>query len=375
MSEAMAKAAGLRVFDRYFGKLARRYLARGFYRRNALRLIIYYEPNRISYTQVFPFLFYGEELKARFGVDIRCIPNTALLSSSVPRSTNADIVLLQVWFDQSPENIERSFAAVRAANSNAQISFIDAFAHADLRMSRHFESEISFYLKKSLLKDHEAFFRPYVGDTNLTEYYSELYGIDDVPVDWGTPRGILPKLRLSPNFFTAPQFLPYFHNENMPSLKNRSLDIQTRFGIKGLPWYQAMRQDALDKTRAIPGLKLSPIERVAYPKYMEEMRASKICFSPHGYGELCWRDVEGVQAGAVLIKPSMDHLNTLPNIYEPEVTYLPVAWDFSDLEEVVQRVLSDQDFRQYLTTNAYNRISDYVRQAQFVDDMAFLFDA
>lgn len=350
-------------------------LGRRFSRRAERRLVIYYQPLSISFTQVFPFLYYAENLKQRYGAEVRCFPNTQLLNGKTPRSDHADVVLLQVWFDTSEEVLQRVLAQVRQAHPQAVIAFVDSFAHSDIRLARQLEPHIDFYLKKSLFQDQNDFFHPFRGDTNLTEFYGDLYGLSADPVDWNVPASILPKLRLSPNFFTAPRFLNAFATREMPAWGDRPLDIQTRFGIRGSDWYQAMRQHALDQVRAISGLRLSSPERVAYPQYMEEMRQSKLCFSPHGYGELCWRDIEGVLAGAVLIKPDMSHLKTLPDIYQPGVTYLPVKWDFSDLEDVVRGALADEDLCRTLTTNAYRVISDYVKDARFVDDMAFLFEA
>ena len=351
------------------------FLSRPFPKRARCRVALYFEPKSISFTQVYPFLYYADAFRRRYGAEIRCFSNAGLMAGQAPRADHADVVLFQTWYDLADADLTRCVALLRKAHPDARLSFVDSFAHGDLRLARLFETEIKFYLKKSLFRDKELFFRPFRGDTNLTEYLCDLYGIEAEPVDWQVPRAILPKLRLSPNFFTAPRFLDAFAKGQVPSFEDRPLDVQTRFGIKGLDWYQAMRQDALDRVRAIDGLVLSPADRVSYSEYMKEMRRSKLCFSPNGYGELCWRDVEGVLAGAVLIKPDMSHLDSLPDIYEPEVTYLPVKWDFSDLEAVIRRALGDQALCARLAENAYRRIADYVRETRFVTDMGFLFDA
>ena len=365
--------AGANALRRGWKKASAAVLGRPFLRRAARRMVIYYEPNAISFTQIYPFIYYKTALQGRFDLQLRCYPNTDLVAGRAVRRDEADVVLFQTWFTIKPDELETVFARLREANPKADISFIDSFAHSDVRLAAQLEPEIAFYLKKCLFRDHAHFFQDFRGDTNLTEYYSDLYGIEAAPKAWHVPDAIVPKLRLSPNFFTSPRFLNAFGTKEMPPWEGRDLDIQTRFGMKGTPWYQAMRQDAMEKVKAIPGLTLSPPERVGYAQYMEEMRRSKICFSPHGYGELCWRDVEAVLAGAVLIKPQMDHLETLPDIYRAGETYLPVKWDFSDLEEVVQRVLADEALCRHLTSNAYETIAAYVKEARFVDDVAFLF--
>jgi hypothetical protein len=106
---------------------------------------------------------------------------------------------------------------------------------------------------------------------------------------------------------------------------------------------------------------------------MAELANSRLCFSPFGYGELCWRDIEAFQTGAVLIKPDMGHLQTLPDLYEPGVTYLPVRWDFSDLEDVVCSALADEPRMEAIASEAWNRTARYIREGCFVDDMAEMF--
>ncbi len=367
--------AGRFVLAGHAHRPATAFLSRPYSRKSRCRVAIYFEPKSISFAQVYPFLYYGQVLEQRFGAEVRCFPNTDLIQGNPLRADHADVVLFQTWFDLSEEDVARSLALLRTAHPKARVAFIDSFAHSDLRLAHALEPGIDFYIKKSLFRDREQFFRPFKGDTNLTEFYGDLYGIKAAAVDWQVPRAILPKLRLSPNFFTAPRFLNAFAQGRIPSFEGRTLDIQTRFGVRGLDWYQAMRQNALDKLRSIDGLVLSPADRVSYGQYMKEMQRSKLCFSPNGYGELCWRDVEGVLAGAVLIKPDMEHLESLPDIYEPDVTYLSVKWDNSDLEDVVRRALKDAPLRAEIAGNAYRRIAEYVRRAQFVDDMSFLFDA
>jgi len=366
--------AGKYALARIINRPATLFLGRPFAKGARKKLVIYYEPNRISFTQVYPFLYYQETLRDRFGLEVRCHPVTQLLAGRPARQDGADIVLLQAWFTVPEDALQNIFDRLRKANPHASISFMDTFAHSDIRMARSLIPQVDFYLKKSLFRDEQDFLRPFRGGTNLTEYYGDLYGVDADPIDWNVPKRIFAKLRLSPNFFTAPRFLHDFATQDVPSPEDRPIDVQTRMALRGSAWYQTMRQDALDRVRAIPGLKLSAPGNVSWSKYMQEMRDSKLCLSPFGYGELCWRDVEAILAGSVLIKPDMGHLETLPDIYEAGVTYLPVKWDFSNLEDVVKTALSEDGLRRDITRNAYQRIAEYVRNKRFVDDMVFLFD-
>ena len=70
-------------------------------------------------------------------------------------------------------------------------------------------------------------------------------------------------------------------------------------------------------------------------RFLAELRAAKLCFSPFGYGEICWRDIEAIACGAVLVKPDMAHLITRPDLYEDGVTYVACRWDYADLAEAM----------------------------------------
>lgn len=359
------------VFRRGVGPAVQRYLGRPFPRGAKTRLLIYYNPAAISFAQVYPFLAHAAGLRRRFGAAVRCLPVEHFLEG---RPRDADIVLAGPWFTEPPERLTTAFERLRKRQPELRIGFLDSYAANDLRLGSVVAPHVEWYLKKSLFRDRGLYRTPFRGDTNLTQYYGDLYGMAAHPVDWQVPETLMPKLRLSPNFLTAPQFLHGFPPEGRPPQAGRRLDMQTRLGRRGTPWYQAMRDHSLKAVAALEGVAVSPPDRISYESYMAEMREARLCFSPFGYGELCWRDIEAFQAGAVLIKPDMSHLETLPDLYEPGVTYLPVRWDFADLEEVVRRALSDDALRARIARTAYDRCADYLNGDRFVEDVAFLFD-
>jgi hypothetical protein len=91
-------------------------------------------------------------------------------------------------------------------------------------------------------------------------------------------------------------------------------------------------------------------------KYHSLMRRSKICISPFGDGEICWRDFEAIVNGAILVKPDMSYINTWPDVYKPMETYIPIKLDLSDLEEVIFRVTNNYSKYKYITINAYKAL-------------------
>jgi hypothetical protein len=91
-------------------------------------------------------------------------------------------------------------------------------------------------------------------------------------------------------------------------------------------------------------------------EYLKRMRASKLCLSPLGLGESCFRDMESQTQGAILVKPDMSHLETWPDIYEPNHTYFPVKWDWTDLEETVVKILDNYKDHRDMVVYSYNVI-------------------
>lgn len=80
------------------------------------------------------------------------------------------------------------------------------------------------------------------------------------------------------------------------------------------------------------------IDKRPYEDFISILRRSKCTISPYGMGEICFRDFETIQYGSVLVKPDMSLVNTIPNIYIPYETYIPVKLDWSDLLEKIEWV-------------------------------------
>lgn len=350
------------------GALARRYLARSFPRRAERKVLIGYTPNRVSWSQIYPFFHYARSLREKTGATIRAVPLADLSGSSL--LPDADTVLLQPWFSVSPEDLEQIASALQRQAPDAVVSVLDPNAPNDLRSARHLPEGLRFYGKKTLFRDRDLYQRCWHGDTNLTEYYGEIYGIHAPPVDFRPPQSVVDRLVATPGFFTDARFIPMFSRAGPPSFEGRNLDIQSRLGTRGTPWYQAMREASLRALAAVPDLRISPAGNLSHADYMAEMAQARLCFSPFGYGEICWRDVEAFAAGAVLIKPDMGHLETDPDLYEAGVTYLPIAWDFSDLDHVIRTALADPDRCARIAATAYGRVTKHLTGGGLVRQLA-----
>ena len=94
-------------------------------------------------------------------------------------------------------------------------------------------------------------------------------------------------------------------------------------------------------------------------KFYNNMYNSKICMAPIGYGEMAVRDIESAAFGSVLLKPDMSYINSKPFLYEDGETYIAVKYDWSDLEEKIDYVLSNyNEIQPKLVENMRNRFRD-----------------
>ena len=58
-------------------------------------------------------------------------------------------------------------------------------------------------------------------------------------------------------------------------------------------------------------------------------------------GEFCFRDLEAMVFGTIILKPSHSMVDTLPNLMIDDETFIPCKYDFSDLEEKLEYIFSN----------------------------------
>ena len=63
----------------------------------------------------------------------------------------------------------------------------------------------------------------------------------------------------------------------------------------------------------------------------------------------------------------MSHIQTQPDIFIPYETYIPVAWDYSDLEQKCRHYLENEDIRSAIVENAKTRLSEFYEDHKFLN--------
>jgi hypothetical protein len=340
-----------------------------------IKVLFITENTRICNSQIYPFYFFKKEIvKSLDSVEFREI-NIELFEKhyKLGEIERAEVVFFQPWFNKDYKLIVALLTQIRDVNPLAKIIFLDSFAPLDLRFVDSVSPLIDFYIKKHVFQNREMYFCSTHGDTNLVEYYNNLYGgLPEEEVHFNIPDGFMEKLVVGPSFFTSRDMLPAIARDNRPPMFTKKIDVHARLGAVGTGWYQQMREHALLACEEFKDNSIITSKSVSNSTYMKELRSSRICFSPFGYGEVCWRDYEAIICGAMLIKPDMSHLETNPNIFVPFETYIPIAWDFSDLAEKINYYLEHKDEREKITRAAYDVVYNYIQAGEFGKQISFL---
>mgnify|MGYP003110073079 CR=1 FL=1 len=233
------------------------------------------------------------------------------------------------------------------------------------------ESNAKLFLKNSYLKDFDLYKN---GLANGRYYWGEGdYSVPDIDK-------LKPKMKL-----TGCNWLHTIQPKWMDFTQEKEFDVSCMFGyptkepvyehdVCQTDYYDKHRKELMEtlgKKYNIAGLQNG--ERVSIEEYYGKMFNSKIIMAPLGYGEMAPRDVESAMFGSVLVKPDLSYIDTKPFIFEDNETYIAVKYDWSNLEEKLDYVLSNyKEVRQTLVWNMRERYKteyDYSKIALHLYDV------
>jgi hypothetical protein len=335
--------------------------------RASRRILFLTAANTILRSQMDPFHRFAGEVRRRHGAVLHELDLARAEALRGRWAQRFHTVVLQPWFDVEPAYLADLVARCREAGA-ARVVFLDGYAPTDLRFAAVLDGTIDVYVKKHVLRDRTAYGRPTLGDTNLTDHFARRYGLELPQRTFPVSADFLRRLLVGPSFFTEDTLWERIA-AGLPR-REQPIDVHARLGLgNDWGWYSRMRREAVDALRPLGDLRVVQEPGLGKAAYMAELERSKICFSPFGFGEIAWRDYEAVSAGSLLVKPDCSHLELAPDILVPFETYVPLRWDFADLEEKVRHYLADESERRRIVTNAHRVLSDYVRSDAFVRHM------
>ena len=249
------------------------------------------------------------------------------------------------------------------------------------------------FFYKSVFSDRSNYRKNLYGKNLFADYYHHRYGVRDDPeyinqntvsaqdaekpeLSWNIGVGTYPRYHWPQRAGTALARAgmpglglhiggkPLSKTEYLGSKPNdfsgdkRNISVHARIDPVTCPSIAYQRQLFLNRIESIRKdnlLNFFLTGMVPQNRYYRELKDSKIVLSPFGWGEVCFRDFEAILAGALLFKPDMSHLDTWPNVYIPHETYIPIAWDGSDLLEQTERYLCDEKERKRISSNAWEQ--------------------
>ena len=115
------------------------------------------------------------------------------------------------------------------------------------------------------------------------------------------------------------------------SLSKKLKLVSARFSSKG--YYKSIAFHRELVLKKIMKNELFLKGKISKWNYIQECNYIYGILSPFGWGEICYRDFEATLGGNFLLKPSMDHIETWPNIYTEDCCF-KLDWNFSNLDKV-----------------------------------------
>jgi len=319
-----------------------------------------------SEQQFAPLLANRDGFREQLGVvfHYKLLSDALLLSRRVLQ--HYDVVGFKLGFRSSPAEVLSAARTIKSALApGAKLVYFDGDDDLGVQWPNLLPL-VDLYLKKHCYRDLSEYRKNRIGKSNLTDYCARKFGInfenDIIPTTAPVDEEQLSKIMLSWNIGLDDKIHQFYNTHRiLPAASSKDIDVVCRATVSQESWIYPLR------SLVIPEIKplgrdyrvLTPDQRVAQDVYYQEMLRSRICVSPFGYGEICWRDFEAVLCGCVLVKPDMSHVDTQPNIFIPNETYVPVLWDYSDLRSTLTQLLAQPERCERLRTNAFGVLRDY----------------
>ena len=324
---------------------------------------------------LFPLVVHSKVLRdAQF--DIRFV------TRSSAEVTECDVLMIdskEFRMDLSKERLSQTLELISSyGDSDSRVIWCDTTDSTGTIQS----SVIPFvdrYLKSQILKNKTQYTSPMYGGRIFSHYYNAITGIGSCFDDFFNTTLSPPinkadtaKLNISWNSGLADYstygpwkmelyrrlgirvFLSYPRAIIAPTT-NRPKDLSARFGIT---YSLASVRYQREQIRELVSRHLDT-NKLNRKSYMKELRQSKVVLSPFGWGEITLKDFEVFLTGGMLIKPSMEHMDTWPNFYTDGVTYQSHDWDLSDLEEKIDWALDNNQELQTIAAEGQQRYLRY----------------
>jgi hypothetical protein len=297
-----------------------------------------------------------------------------------PTLTNCDYLFIdsKVFKHHWAQDFDGTLERITTLNEHTKVIWCDTGDSTGTFLGQVLP-HVHHYLKAQVLRDKREYMREHHASRIWAEYYHQNYGVtDDEPylkhlvknpmdlekigVSWNS--GMMHYGVIGPYLQHARHSVPvdsllHFSKRIKGASDSRSLDMTCRMGIPySRPSMRYQREQVREKLKDH-----LPTDKLARRAYFAEMADSKICLSPFGLGEITLKDFECFLTGAALLKPDMSHMDTWPNVYEKDVTYIAHDWDLDTLQERIDWALSYESERFIIAQEGQDRYCRYTCDA------------
>ncbi len=321
---------------------------------------------------LFPLIKYRQDLLA-YGVTWR------LFTTVTQDLTNCDVLIIESkfykfsWGDNENKTLDE---ISKFRDAGPTILFFDTGDSTGWLLSQVLPV-VDGYRKSQLLKNRKQYLKPMYGNRPYTHHYFEHASVKDADPVWSRPildETDLVKLGLSWNSgladyslygplrmmmfqsFPWSGFLQFPFVSALPS-RDRPTDLSCRFGVQypreSVAWQRCRIRDQM-------GGRIST-DKLFRRRYFKELQDSKIVISPFGLGEITLKDFEVFLTGGLLLKPTMNHLETWPDLFREEETLVTFDWNLFDLEERLDSLLHNRGTRINIANQGQENYMNYLR--------------
>ncbi|MCA9529303.1 MAG: hypothetical protein KC543_04125 [Myxococcales bacterium] len=326
----------------------------------------------------------GKDLRTKLGLSVEVADRRTLAEiDREARAGGVDLLIIATPWSETKEATVGMFEGLARHPGRPPVIYLDTF---DQSSSPYFGvlPYVDAYVKKQLHRDLSDYDNDYVGGYILPDFCARQYGLEVGDWHFGSPVPVEYRDRVHVGWnigawgeIAKRLFYPW---KALDVTHRKRLDVVCRLSCGDTEnYYQVHRKAALEALAPLRDSGLDVVvegyKRVPLRQFHAELRESRIGFSPFGWGEVTDRDYHCVSGRTLLVKPSMEHLVTKPDIYVAGETYVPVKWDMSDAVERCRHYLDRPAEIERITKNALAMYLAYFEHDGFLTTIRELLDA
>ena len=238
---------------------------------------------------------------------------------------------------------------------------------------------VDIFLKNQILKDIN-YYSQHNGARGIRQWLTDIDNLEPhFKIYYPCPTHQLYKIKLGWNIthsdhrvFKGRERIISNYIFGNPKIYKSSIQRRLDFSLRGNLGYGGINASFFTQRNEVKKLlneltkykSLTSEEKISKQNFIKELSETKVCVSPFGLGEICYRDFEIFMAGSLLIKPSLEHLSTFPEVFFENETYIPVSWGMDDFKQKIVNILDNYSKYIYIAENGQNIFLNSIQDGQ-----------